>query len=34
MTLVTMIDREGREERRRLQREGAERLKASGVMDG
>lgn len=30
---MTMIDKEAREERRRLQREGAERLKASGVMD-
>lgn len=30
---MTMIDKEAREERRRLQREGADRLKASGVMD-
>ena len=30
---MTMIDKEAREERRRAQREGAERLKASGVMD-
>jgi transposase-like protein len=33
MTLVSMIDRDAREERRRLQREGVERLRASGALD-
>jgi len=33
MTLVSMVDSEAREERRRLQREGVERLKASGALD-
>jgi putative transposase len=33
MTLVSMIDKDAREERRRLQHEGVERLKASGALD-
>jgi transposase-like protein len=33
MTVVSMVDRDAREERRRAQREGVERLKASGALD-